>query len=124
MAIKPALIATINGYTSEVLWAGALCIAALLSSCSELAYAPMGGPPVGEYAPGTQPYGASGSVTDSEAIAVESLAWPQSRADIVGVLGYPAHMSEWADYYHYTGGRWLVIRYSGPNAVGYQYEDK
>jgi hypothetical protein len=78
---------------------------------------------VGEYAPGTQPYGADGSVTDAQAIVVESLAWPQSRADMVGGIGYPTHMTEWADYYSYQS-RWLVIRYSGPEAVGYQYEDK
>ncbi len=120
---RPNLLAQINGYTSEVLLAGLLCLSALIVSCSEFAYAPIGGPPVGEYAPGTQPYGVDGSVTDAQAIAVESLAWPQSRADMVGSIGYPTHMTEWADYYSYAD-RWLVIRYSGPEAVGYQYEDK
>jgi hypothetical protein len=120
---RPTLIAQVNGFTTETMLAGLLFISALLTSCSELAYAPIGGPPVGEYAPGTQPYGADGSVTDAQAIVVESLAWPQSRADMVGGIGYPTHMTEWADYYSYQS-RWLVIRYSGPEAVGYQYEDK
>lgn len=120
---RPTLLAQIHGLTGETCFAGLLILSALVSSCSELAYAPIGGPPVGEYAPGTQPYGADGSVTDAQAIVVESLAWPQSRADMVGGIGYPTHMTEWADYYSYQS-RWLVIRYSGPEAVGYQYEDK
>lgn len=122
--MKPSLMANIHGFTPNTIMAGLLLLGTVPTSCVDTAYAPTEGPLVGEYAPGTQPYGASGSVTDAEAIAVESLAWPQARADMVGALGYPAHMTEWADYYHYGDQRWLVIRYSGPNAVGYQYEEK
>lgn len=120
---RPTLLAEVNGLSTPNLLAGLLILSAFLNACMDPAYAPLGGPMVGEYAPGTQPYGAEGAATDDQAISVESLSWPQSRGDMIGLLGYPAQMTEWADYYHYQG-RWLVIRYSGPNAVGYQYEDK
>ncbi len=123
MPHKPDLLAEVNGFSNETLLAGLLILSALLTSCMEPAASPQAGAPVGEYAPGTQPYGAKGDATTDQAISVESLAWPQSRNDMIGLLGYPAQMTEWADYYHYQG-RWLVINYSGPNAVGYSYEDK
>ena len=120
---KPNLIAEVNGLSTPNLLAGLLILSALLTSCMEPAYAPPMGAMPGEYSPhGGHPYGVDGTVDDLQALTVESLAWPQTREAMTNLLGFPLHFSGANDYYQYTGGRWLVIRYSGPTAVGYHYE--
>jgi hypothetical protein len=89
----------------------------------ELAATPIDGPLPGEFSPdGGSEYGREGGATDDQIAMVQALAWPQSRHDMIGTLGYPLHYTQFADYYQASGGRWLVINYSGPNAVGYSLE--
>lgn len=124
MRYKPDLMAQVHGLTGPNLLAGLLLVSAMPSSCVEPAYAPIAGTRPGEYSPdGGHPYGVDGSVTDLQALTVESLAWPQDHEAMVTLLGFPLHFTESADYYQY-GDRWLVIRNNGPLAVGYHYEDR
>lgn len=122
MAHKPDLLAEVNGLSTANLIAGLLILSALLSACTEIASAPEGGQLPGEYAPGVHPYGVDGTLDTTQALTVESLAWPQDREAMTTLLGFPLHFSGSHDYYQYNG-RWLVIRYDGPMAVGYHYED-
>lgn len=121
---KPDLLAEVNGLSTVNLLAGLVLLSALLSACTELAVAPEGGSLPGDYSPdGGHPYGVDGTVDDTQALTVESLAWPQDREAMTTLLGFPLHFSGSNDYYQYAG-RWLVIRYDGPMAVGYHYEDR
>lgn len=119
---KPDLLAEVNGLSTINLLAGLFILSGLLTGCSELALAPEGGPMPGEFSPdGGSPYGVDGSVDDTQALTVESLAWPQDHEAMTTLLGFPLHFSGSNDYYAY-GDRWLVIRNDGPLAVGYHYE--
>ena len=123
MKHPPDLLAEVNGLSNANLTAGLFILSALLTSCMAPAYAPPMGPLPGEFSPhGGSQYGRSGEVTDQEVTTVEYLAWPQTRADLTGLLGYPMHFTEYADYYQASGGRWLVIYYSGPHGHGYSLE--
>lgn len=115
------LLAELHGLSTPNLVAGLLILSALLTSCMEPVAAPQAGHR-GDFAPGVHPYGVDGTVDDQQALTVESLAWPQDREAMTTLLGFPMHFSGANDYYQYTGGRWLVIRYAGPQAVGYHYE--
>lgn len=117
------LLAELHGLSTPVLLAALLILSSFLTSCSDLAAAPEAGPLPGEFSPdGGSEYGVAGDATDHQIEMVQALAWPQSRADMVGTLGMPLHFTQFADYYQASGGRWLVIHYSGPSAVGYSIE--
>jgi hypothetical protein len=102
----------------------ALILGGLLSGCA-IADAPTIPTPnsTNEYAPGQQPYGAKGSITQQQLAALQGLAWPQTYDDMVSSFGYPAHRTETGDYYQLEGtGNWVVIEDSGPEATGYRAE--
>ncbi|MFQ4134809.1 hypothetical protein PGN35_000655 [Nodosilinea sp. PGN35] len=120
------LLAEVNGLSQETLLAGLLIVAAFIQSCVNPALSPETGPPVGEYAPGpsSQGYGVGGGVITAHQLSmVEALSWPQTRDDMIGTLGFPHSMTEWADYYTVPSGQTLVIHYSGPSAVDYTLEN-
>ncbi len=122
---SPSLMATVHGFTRPTMAAGLLILATVPSECMPPAYGPETGPPVGEYAPGptSQGYGVGGGQLTAQQVAlVRSLGWPQARADLVGALGFPSSMTQFADYYTAPDGRQLTIHYSGPDAVGYSLE--
>lgn len=124
MAYKPDLMAQVHGFTGPNLLAGLLLVSSMPTSCVPPAYAPEGGPLPGDYSPhGGHPYGVDGTLDTTQALTVESLAWPQDREAMTTLLGFPLHFSGPYDFYVYDG-RWLVIRYDGPMAVGYHYEAK
>lgn len=117
------LLAELHGLSTSVLLAALLILSSFLTSCSDLAAAPEAGPLPGEFSPdGGSEYGVEGGATDHQIEMIASLAWPQSRADMVGTLGLPLHFTQFADYYQASGNRWLIIYYSGPNATGYSLE--
>ena len=102
----------------------AFALVGLLSGCAT-AQAPTTATPTStnEFAPGQQPYGAKGSITQSEFAALQGLAWPQSYDDMISSFGYPAQRTETGDYYQLEGtSSWVVIEYSGPQAIGYRTE--
>jgi hypothetical protein len=122
---KPDFFLELRGLSTINLLAGLFILSALLASCDSSlveAEAVSAWHESDNFSPGAQSYGVEGAVTDNQVLLVESLAWPQTRPDMVGALGFPLHFTEGADYYQYTGGRWLVILYNGPNAVGYRVE--
>lgn len=100
----------------------ALALGGLLSGCAS-AEAPSPPASANEFAPGQQPYGVQGSITQQQFAALQGLAWPQSYEDMVTSFGYPAHRTETGDYYQLEGtSNWVVIEYSGPQAIGYRTE--
>ena len=103
-------------------WVAALALSGLLSGCA-IAEAPAPPSSTSEFAPGQQPYGAEGSITQSELAELQGLAWPQSYDDMIASFGYPAQRTETGDYYQLEGtSNWVVIEYSGPQATGYREE--
>ncbi|WP_035990238.1 hypothetical protein [Leptolyngbya sp. KIOST-1] len=125
MRYKPDLMAQVHGFTSPTLLGGLLLLSTVPTSCVDAAWAPEYGSLPGEFSPhGGHPFGLDGSVTQEEALTVEYLAWPQDREAMITLIGFPLHFSGQFDYYQAPGGRWLVIRYNGPLAVGYHYEER
>ena len=100
----------------------ALALALGGSGCAT-AEAPAPPSSTNEFAPGQQPYGAQGSITQQQLATLQGLAWPQSYNDMVGSFGYPAQRTETGDYYQLEGtSSWVVIEYSGTQAIGYRTE--
>ena len=123
MKHRPNLLAEVNGLSTSTLIAALLILSAFLTSCMSPAYAPPMGPLPGEFSPdGGSQYGSNGVVSDALVLEVAWLAWPQTRQAMTNLIGYPMHFSTYADYYQAPGGQWLVIHYSGPQAVGFSME--
>lgn len=102
----------------------ALVLGGLLTSCA-IADAPTTATPIStnEFAPGQQPYGVEGGITQQQFVYLQGLAWPQSYSDMVNTFGFPTHRTEAGDYYQLEGtSSWVVIEYSGPQATGYRAE--
>lgn len=68
-------------------------------------------------------YGTGEPITEGQAVSVLYLAYPQSYGAMVDLLGYPDARDSRSDWYRLTRGRWLVIHYDGPRAIGYQWRD-
>lgn len=66
-------------------------------------------------------YGASGTITESEALTLYHLAFPQSYRAIINRLGYPYQRSEAFDVYRLENRpQRIIIRYQGTTAIGWQ----
>lgn len=100
----------------------ALALGALLTSCA-IADAPAPPTSTNEFAPGQQPYGVDGGITQQQFAYLQGLGWPQSYDDMVSSFGFPSYRTETGDYYRLEGSNsWIVIEYSGPQATGYRTE--
>ncbi|MGG6241582.1 hypothetical protein ACQ4N7_23395 [Nodosilinea sp. AN01ver1] len=101
-----------------------LALGGLVTGCA-IADAPTTVPltTTNEFAPGQQPYGVEGGITQQQLVYLQALAWPQSYTDMVNNFGFPTYRTETGDYYQLEGSNsWIVIEYSGPQATGYRTE--
>lgn len=88
---------------------------AFLAACSS--------PPVEtvSYRPCDRTYAAEGSITPDEMQIMRWLAWPQTYSDLTGAIGYPAHRTNWADFYQLEGTeQWVIIYYQEKTATGFK----
>jgi hypothetical protein len=69
-------------------------------------------------------YGLGEGITESQAVAADNLAWPQSYEAVLARFGYPDLRDEQSDWYQAPNGQYLRIFYNSDNtAIDRSWED-